>query len=263
MLSPKRPPEAAKSRRYSRASAFNHWMDNIKDRKFLKMHMKQLGDNNGTFTLVYVDEFADEFFNVKTNFTYVGTYQIARENESREIFGVVLPVDSRGVIDLKDSSYREKDPDIGHMLSTERIADSTGAGMNKELSINAQDRSKTSSNVQFAKFFTEKLTCTITENNSTQVWVITPSTNPDCMEKTPREIQQKVSWLWTGENMLKVAHTAPPGALDFVGEECFEPKGSSSVDLRFRFPLLVTSQNPAVVALSEMGGWKLGKQSMF
>jgi hypothetical protein len=248
--------EKAKNRRYSRASGFSHWMDNIRDKKSLKISMKQIGEGNGTFTLTYIDESSDDFLSTKSHFTFTGNYQHMSEEE-RDLFGVGLVLGSQGalILDYSDDPQQAKSDE-----RTESKVTRASKGRADESNI---DQSSTGiPTLKMTRFFTEKLACKLTEGNCTQSWTIVQSTLPDCLETTAADILCRVSWLWSGVDGVKATRKAPPGTLDFIGEESFESDGSSSIDLKIRVPHLAAGFSPPVVVLNEVGGWKLGKRTL-
>jgi hypothetical protein len=259
--------EQAKHRRYSRTSGYSHWMDNIKDKKLLKINLKQTSDSQGTFTLLYTDDSSDDFLNLKSNFTFTGRYQHLLQPDEREAFGVIIPVTARGAVLVEGATtataatssndlHKSKPPN--HKGSTDPFVASSKDAADLELFKQTINNTTT----KMTRFFTEKIVCKLTEGTCVQSWTIVQSTQPDCIETAPADIVQKVSWPWSGVDGAKLSHQAPPGTLDFVGEESFEPGGASSIDLKIRIPQLAAGHNPPVVCLNEVGGWKLGKKSI-
>ena len=247
--------DAAKNRRYSRSSGFAHWMDNVKDKKTLKINMKQTSPGRGSFTLIYTDSSSDDFVSIKSTFTFSGSYSQVGSHEEADLFGVSIKLNPRGNVvsgDAQRDKKQDRHPSIKQVKkSAEQIDDSKDS-----MSVSTPGGGSTITRT--TRFLTEKLVCKLTEDSCTQTWTIVPSTLPDCLEKTASEIERRVSWEWTDENGLKVHHSAPPGTLDFVGEETFEG-GTSYLDLKIRIPQLQNGLEKSVVCLNEVGGWKLGK----
>lgn len=199
---------------------FTHWMDNMSDKKSIKIRMtrKPADGYEGTFTLWYSDDTNDEFMNIKSSFTFNGVYAPGSEPGS-------------------------------------------------------------------IRFITRELICKLSEDGHGSTWWILPSENPDCTVSDSGVI----SWPWdssetaskansssastitsstssTGSAGLAplrrpsaktITHTAPIGAMDFVGDDNPETGGFM---LRLRIPQLAAGWNPSVVALNPTSGWELSKQ---
>lgn len=255
--------ESAKNRRYSRSSGFTHWMDNMKDKKVMKITLKSNGDGRGNFTMVYTDDSSDDFQSSKSVFTFTGSYRHLGSEEHNDLFGVSIVVNPKGAVVIEDDKKLDKSRLAAQKASAAKADGFVSSARENIPDAVMVDRQIKASNsiVKVTRFLTEKVTCKLTEGDCTQVWTIIPSTEPDCTETTPSEIERSVSWPWTIEPGAKFTHKAPPGTLDFVGEETFEASGMSSIDLKLRIPQLACGHTPPTVCLHEMGGWKLGKKS--
>ena len=266
-----KPGELAKNRRYSRSSAFTHGMDNIRDKQALKITMKQTSDMQGNFSLSYLDESIDDFMTIRSNFTFSGRYQHVSIDDEKDLFGVGFPPSFRPDFLEEKQLPQLQQPNLNPTASPKLIqqnrSDSLMVGSSFSTRTVDSDAKRSSSpaikhaSVTATRFFTEKLVCKLTEGNSTQYWTVSPSTQPDCLETTPQDIINKVSWLWSGVDGAKVTHTAPPGSLDFLGLENIEQAGPT-IDLRIRIPQLAAGNNPPILRLNELSGWKLGKKSL-
>lgn len=241
----------SKNRRYSQSSAFSHWSDHIKEKKVLTISLKETGSDQGMFTLSYTDESSDNFFTTKTHFVFSGRYQHQRSANSSspiveelDVFGVKLPVDTKGDIILEE---------VPITLTRKMTVDSSAT---------LRSEASASVNKSVTRFFTEKLTCKLAEGELVENWVIVQSTQPNCLERTAEQIKQRVSWNWPATGVEKTHNhylqQAPPGTLDFIGEELIEGQ-TSSIDLRIRFPQLQAWLTPPVLALNETTGWKLAR----
>ena len=234
--------KSATTRRYSRASGFSHIMDNIVDRKNLKIKMKQTnvkedGSVEGTFSLYYLDDSSDDFMRLKSNFTYTGTCALRFSVScftSNALCSRGAPIPPRFV---RASCMSDPTP-------TPQPADSGTKNDQGELILH---------------FRTQSLTCKLSEDGAARTWVITPHAEPD---STTQEQTDIISWEWDpskGSKSATVQHTAPLGALDIFGEE---DASTGNMNLKFRIPQLAAAWSTPVVALNPSGGWELERAKM-
>lgn len=253
---------SAKNRRYSQSSAFSHWSDHIKEKKVLTISLKETSAEQGLFTLSYTDESSDNFFTTKTHFVFSGRYQHQPHNAptpalgsgevDQDAFGVKILVDTKGDVVLED---------VIPLTATRKMTVDSSTTMRSESSTKPRAVPVVSLK-STTRFFTEKLTCKLSEGEVTESWMVVQSTSPNCLEKTPEHMKQRVSWNWPATGVEKshgqYLQHAPAGTLDFIGEELVEGQ-TSTIDLRIRFPQLQAWLTPPVLALNETTGWKLAR----
>ena len=99
--------EPAKNRRYSRSSGFAIGADNLKDKKLLKIHLKQISPGRGNFVLTYTDDSSDDFLNIKSTFVFSGTYSQSSASDDRDLFGVSITVNPRGNVVTEDAKNKK------------------------------------------------------------------------------------------------------------------------------------------------------------
>jgi hypothetical protein len=228
-----------KTRRFSRMTNFTHWMDNISDKKLIKIKMTRKPSEgfDGVFILWYQDDAADDFMNIKSTFTFSGKY---------------TPGTEAGSIKFVTNELNCKLTEDGHSF-TWRItpADKPDCIINESTGVIswpwdtygvADNRSASSATIPASG----------SPPSGELVGVANSTTSTDKL--TPRR-----SSIFRGFSKV-IEHTAPLGSLDFVGED--NPETGGFV-LRLRIPQLAAGWNPAVVALNPMGGWELSKQSSF
>jgi hypothetical protein len=76
-------------------------MDNIRDKKLIKIKLKQISENSGSFTLSYTDDSSDDFLNIKSTFTYTGKYFVEGKASSlgvNDAFGVGIITTPKGEV---------------------------------------------------------------------------------------------------------------------------------------------------------------------
>ena len=318
-------------RRYSRASGFTHWSDNIRDKKLIKINMRQTSESGGTFKLTYQDDSSDDFLSIRSTFVFTGKYQVERVGavSGSELFGVGLPVSSKGdIVATATPKTTSGTPKAGggEGKKTPAPAAGTGAGAGAAAGAGADDEERESvdevgvelvglgpapntstkgagkgpiaskrtdsttvavsaarnkpargpgsekgdaetttaggssttgggattdptAGIRITRFVTEKLSCKLSEGKTSSHWTIEPSATPDC--------DAQMAWKWDNPQS-KEHHTAPPEALNILGEEDVE---TGAIDLRIRIPQLAAGWDPPVVVLNDVTGWKLGKKA--
>jgi len=209
-----------KTRRFSSITNFTHWMDNMSDKKSIKIRMnkKSIDGFEGTFTLWYTDDSNDEFMNIKSNFTFNGVY--APDAEAGSIRFITRELICKLSEDGSGSTW--------WILPSEA----------PDCSINdvgviswPWDSSETASKAV---------------SSSASTTTSSTSSGPTANLPSLRRPSSKT-----------ITHTAPIGSMDFVGEDNPETGGFM---LRLRMPQLAAGWNPSVVALNPTSGWELSKQ---
>jgi hypothetical protein len=250
------------TRRYSRASGFTHWMDNIKDRRVINIKMnKDANDpSRGTFSLVYTDDSSDDFLNIKSTFTYHGRFCLVEGEEAP--FGIKIPVNTKGNVVTDEAltdlaAVKRSESLVGRRGTTaaSKLVDEERMALEEEAT-KSLDRTSSKYDLRgtTTRFITSKLVCKLQEGGFASAWTIEPGEHTDCIEAGTDSTN--VSWLWSAHGS-KESHVAPPGALDFLGEE--DPE-NGAIDLKIRIPQLAAGWSPPVVVLTEVGGWKLDKK---
>jgi hypothetical protein len=235
-----------KTRRFSRLTSFTHWMDNMSDKKSIKIKMTRRPSEgfDGVFTLWYQDDSNDEFMNIKSSFTFSGNY---------------APDTEAGSIKFTTHELICKLSEDGHGFSW-RITptDKPDCSINQTSGViswpwDPYDPLASKSPP------TTVLSVSTGQNSATGTTAAAATASGESGDddaapsslSTPRK-----STLFRGYSKL-IEHTCPLGSLDFSGED--NPETGGFV-LRLRIPQLAAGWNPAVVALNPMSGWELSKQ---